>query len=90
MGLISMLFGRRRTPAEGSVVSIVDAPVGVLLQVESISTENSVRSDRLASLGLVAGCEVTLRQRRPTYVIDVGETTLALDKTIARQVQVRI
>lgn len=90
MGLISRLLGRRSAPPSGAVVSIVDAPVGTLLQVESVSTENPFRSDRLASLGLVAGCEVTLRQRRPTYVIDVGETTLALDKTIASQVRVRV
>jgi len=88
MGLLS-IFARRPALAAGAVVPLVDAPTGATLVVEGVSTEDPVRSDRLASLGLVGGCEIVLRQRLPTFVIDVGETTLALDRDIAIGIRVR-
>lgn len=90
MGLISRILGNKKAPHSGDVLSITEAPVGSLLRVEAVATDDPLRSDRLASLGLVAGCEVVVRQRRPTFVLDVGETTLALDSLIARDVRVRL
>lgn len=89
MGILS-IFGRRREVAAGEVVPLLDAPTGATLLVDGVSADDPVRSDRLASLGLVGGCEIVLRQRRPTFVIDVGETTLALDADIARGIRVRV
>ncbi|WP_373048184.1 FeoA family protein [Vulgatibacter sp.] len=89
MGLLSA-FRPRKQAAAGAAVPVTEAPVGVFLVVDAVSVENPVRSDRLASLGLVAGCEVVLRQRRPTFVLDVGETTLALDREIATGIRVRL
>lgn len=86
MGLFSRF--RRRNAPEGAVVPLTDAASGSTLQVHEITVDDPVRSDRLASLGLVAGCRIVLRQRRPTFVIDVGETTLALDGDIARGIRV--
>ncbi len=86
MGLFSMFS--RQAPQAGAVVPLTRAAPGSTLHVREIAVEDPVRSDRLASLGLVAGCEIVLRQRRPTYVIDVGETTLALDGEIAAGIRV--
>jgi Fe2+ transport system protein FeoA len=44
--------------------------------------------NRLAVFGLVPGTEITLIQRRPACVIQVGETELALDREIARRILV--
>lgn len=46
------------------------------------------RAQQLAALGLVPGVEVRLRQRRPAVVLEVGETTLALDAALAREIRV--
>lgn len=78
-----------RTLDAGSAVRLVEAPVDTELEVVSIATDDPLRSDRLASLGVVAGCTVTLRRRWPSFVVEVGETTLALDKAIAREIRVR-
>ena len=88
MGLLSMF--RRPAPAPGAVVPLTEAAAGSTLHVSEISVDDPVRSDRLASLGLVAGCQIVLRQRRPTFVIDVGETTLALDGDIAHSIRVAL
>ncbi len=47
------------------------------------------RMDRLAALGVVAGSTIRLHQRSPSYVIEVGETTIALDPEIAGEIYVK-
>lgn len=47
------------------------------------------RMDRLASLGVIPGSTLRLRQRSPSYVIEVGETTIALDPEIASEIYVK-
>ncbi len=47
------------------------------------------RMDRLAALGVIPGSTVRLHQRSPSFVIEVGETTIALDPEIAREVFVK-
>ncbi|NOZ76379.1 MAG: metal-dependent transcriptional regulator [Euryarchaeota archaeon] len=45
--------------------------------------------DRLSTMGLIPGSVITLHQKRPSYVIRVGETDLALDEKIARDIFVK-
>jgi Fe2+ transport system protein FeoA len=42
----------------------------------------------LAALGLVPGVAVRLRQRWPALVLELGETTVALDAALARRITV--
>ncbi len=44
---------------------------------------------RLLSLGLIPGTVFNLHQTFPTFVIEIGETTLALEKEIAEKIFVR-
>jgi DtxR family Mn-dependent transcriptional regulator len=45
--------------------------------------------DRLAALGVIPGSTLRLHQRSPSYVIEVGETTIALDPEIAGEIYVK-
>lgn len=47
------------------------------------------RMDRLAALGVIPGSTVRLHQRSPSYVIELGETTIALDPEIAGEIYVK-
>lgn len=47
------------------------------------------RLARLSALGVVPGGHVRLVQKRPSVVLEVGETTLALDREIADEIFVR-
>ena len=47
------------------------------------------RMDRLAALGVIPGSTVRLHQRSPSYVIELGETTIALDPEIAGEIFVK-
>jgi DtxR family Mn-dependent transcriptional regulator len=45
--------------------------------------------DRLANMGLVPGVVIRLQQKRPSYVVEVDQTTLALDEDIAKGIFVK-
>ena len=62
---------------------------GSRARVVLLATELRARGDRLASLGLSPGSEVRLLQRHPTFVVEAGETRVALDEDVARQIFVQ-
>ena len=47
------------------------------------------RLHRLAGFGLVPGATLRLVQRRPSLVVEIGETSLALDERVAAAIFVR-
>ncbi len=51
--------------------------------------QNPSRHNTLAVFGLVPGAEVVLLQKQPSCVLRVGETELALDSDIAREILVQ-
>lgn len=66
----------RLAPGEwGRIVHIVPRESGLMV--------------RLASLGLVPGTTLHLQQTRPALVVRVGETTLALESSIASEIFVK-
>ncbi len=51
--------------------------------------QNPSRHNTLAVFGLVPGADVVLLQQQPSCVLQVGETELALDSDIAREILVQ-
>jgi len=62
--------------------------LGVPARIVFIAPKFHDRMDRLAALGVVPGSDIRLHQRAPSYVIEVGETTIALDPEIAGEIYV--
>lgn len=54
-----------------------------------IAPKNHTRLDRLSTMGIIPGSIVRLHQKRPSYVLEIGETTLALDGEIVREIYVK-
>jgi Fe2+ transport system protein FeoA len=50
---------------------------------------NAPAMDRLSSIGLVPGAVIKLQQKRPSFVIDIDETTIAIDEDIANGIFVK-
>jgi DtxR family Mn-dependent transcriptional regulator len=71
------------------VFPLSDAVSGDELRVAYISTHRHDRLHRLSSLGLLPGAILTLHQRKPSLVVKIGETQLALDPEVARDIYVR-
>lgn len=54
-----------------------------------ISTSDHTIMDRLASMGLLPGVQVTLKQKRPAIVIQFDQTILSMDEEYAAAVFIR-
>lgn len=71
------------------VLRLLDVAVGDTFSVVFIRSLAHDRLDRIGTLGLVPGARMRLSQKRPTVVVEIGETTVALDREVAREVYVR-
>ncbi|MDO8446644.1 MAG: FeoA family protein [Deltaproteobacteria bacterium] len=54
-----------------------------------IAPKNHARLDRLSIMGIMPGSIIRLHQKRPSYVLEIGETTLAVDSDIAKEIYVK-
>ncbi|MDG6025783.1 MAG: metal-dependent transcriptional regulator [Candidatus Brocadia sp.] len=72
------------------VMPLSDLKSGDEAKIAYIVTKYHGRLDRLSSMGLLPGVKIHLHQRQPTYVIQMGETQIALDTAIARDIYVRL
>ncbi|HUK66140.1 MAG TPA: metal-dependent transcriptional regulator [Anaeromyxobacteraceae bacterium] len=71
------------------VTGLASSELGSLARIVFIAPRFHDRMDRLAALGVIPGSEIRLHQRSPSFVIEVGETTIALDPEIAREIYVK-
>ncbi len=63
---------------------------GVKAEVVYISSTSQTSLDFLSSVGVVSGLKFTIHHRKPSLVIQFGETQLALDDEVAKNIYVRI
>ncbi len=83
--LVRRLLTRRPRPAGGS---LADLPAGAHGVVESIGGDPGLQA-RLTAQGLAPGVAIHVIQRVPTYVVEVGETTIALEHRVAAAVTLK-
>jgi Fe2+ transport system protein FeoA len=62
---------------------------GESARVLKVSADDTPMLMKLSHLGLVPGAEIFVQQGRPAAVVRVGETSVALQRAVARQVHVR-
>ena len=74
---------------EPLVRPLSDLKLGERGRIVFITPRSRGLLERLSSFGLVPGSEVRLGQKKPSFVVELGETTLALDGDIAREVYVK-
>lgn len=70
------------------VFPLSDLALGAKARIVFINPRSHARLDRLSALGVIPGCVVRLHQRRPSFVLEIGETTLALDPEISKEIYV--
>ncbi len=63
---------------------------GVKAKLVYIATKSQESLNWLSTIGVVPGLKLTVHKRNPNIVIQFGETRLALDKDIAKDIYVRI
>ena len=70
-------------------MSLRDLPVGQLARLAYITSSTHKRLDQLTSVGLLPGVNMQVHQRSPAFVVDVGQTSLALDEQMVSGIYVR-
>jgi DtxR family Mn-dependent transcriptional regulator len=71
------------------VTGLPHFPLGETGRIVFIAPRFHDRMDKLAALGVVPGSEVHLHQRSPAYVLEIGETTVAIDPEIASEIYLK-
>jgi DtxR family Mn-dependent transcriptional regulator len=71
------------------VAPLADLVPGEQAKIVFITPGSHSRLDRLSAMGVVPGSVVKLHQKRPSYVIQLGETMIAVDKEITKEIFVR-
>ncbi|WP_456474407.1 metal-dependent transcriptional regulator [Candidatus Pyrohabitans sp.] len=79
-------FRRELSPL---VLPLPELEVGMQAKIVFIAPRSHVTLDRLGSLGIIPGSILKLHQKKPTFVIRIGETDLAIDEEVARQIYVK-
>lgn len=74
---------------EPLIERLLDVEVGGEGTIAFIAPDSAARLTRLATLGIAPGSSIRLLQKRPAVVIRCGETSVALEETIAREIYVR-
>jgi DtxR family Mn-dependent transcriptional regulator len=70
------------------ILPLAELRVGEEGSVRFVSGERD-GIERLMALGLVPGVKVRLSQRRPSYVVEVGQTSIAIDGALAKAIFVK-
>jgi DtxR family Mn-dependent transcriptional regulator len=71
------------------VAPLADLTPGEKAKIVFIAPGSHSRLDRLSAMGVVPGSIVKLHQKKPSYVIELGETTIAVDKDITKEIFVK-
>ena len=85
--LIRKLFRRRAAP-QAAAGSLVELPAGSSGVVLSLQGSPDVLA-RLHAQGIAPGVSVYLLLRLPTFVIEVGETTIGLERDVAAAIRLQ-
>jgi Fe2+ transport system protein FeoA len=79
---VRKLFRPRPRQAAGTLAEL---PAGSFGVVERIEGDPALQA-RLTAQGLAPGLAVHVLQRTPTYVIEAGQTTIALERRVAEAI----
>ncbi len=82
-GRCCKIYARKITPL---VVALSEAEVGQPYRVVFLTTP---MMERLAAIGLVAGSVIKLQQKKPSCVLTIDETTLAIEEEVAKGIFVK-
>jgi len=78
-----------KVEVEPVVTRLSEFEVGSRGRITFIVPAESSRLAKLTSLGITAGSVIRLLQKNPSYVIQIDETTVAIDPEIAREIYIK-
>lgn len=79
-------FQKKVTPL---IKPLIDLKIGEEGKIVFMTPKTNLRLDRLMTFGITPGSIIKLHQRKPSIVLQIGETDLALDYDIAKHIYVK-
>ncbi|MBI2981147.1 MAG: ferrous iron transport protein A, partial [Deltaproteobacteria bacterium] len=87
---IGRLFRKEKSPIpkhpDPLVICLLDATPGERYQIVFIRPRKETRMNHLVGFGVIPGSTISLRQKRPAYLIQADETEIALDEAVAGEI----
>lgn len=80
---------RIRTEIKPLVTRLSDTVLSEEVRIMFITPKSRKRLEKLSSLGIVPGSRIRLLQKKPSFVLEIGETTIAVDKDITDEIYVK-
>jgi len=71
------------------VIPLDELGLGEEGRIVFIAPKSHQRLDRLSNLGIVPGSIIRMHQKNPSHVLQIGETLLALDRDIVKDIYVK-
>ncbi|MFB6214829.1 MAG: metal-dependent transcriptional regulator [Candidatus Bipolaricaulia bacterium] len=72
-----------------AITSLMDVEVGETVKVAYLTLSEEGRLNRLSSLGILPGVNVTVEQKFPAFVVGLEETSVAMESDVAESIFVR-
>jgi len=86
---LAKLLHPAQRPRVAGEADLTQLEAGESAEFLRVAGANESRRHTLSLYGLVPGTPLTLQQKHPAYVVRIGETELALEADIAREILVR-
>jgi Fe2+ transport system protein FeoA len=83
--LVRLLFRPRRKSA---APTLAELPAGASATIERLEGDPALLA-RLTAQGLAPGVEIHVLQRTPTHVIEIGQTTVAVERRVAEAIRIK-
>jgi len=80
---------RIRTEIRPLVMRLTEASLGAAVRIVFITPRSKKRLEKLSALGIVPGSRLRLLQRNPSFVLEIGQTTVAVDRDITDEIYVK-
>jgi DtxR family Mn-dependent transcriptional regulator len=78
-----------KVDVEPVVTRLSEFDVGSKGRITFIVPTKPSRLSKLNSLGIAAGSVIKLLQKNPSYIIQIDETTIAIDPEIAKEIYIK-
>lgn len=80
---------RIRTEIRPLVMRLTEASIGSVVRIVFITPKSKKRLEKLSALGIIPGSRIRLLQRTPSYVLQIDQTTVAVDRDITDEIYVK-
>ncbi len=71
------------------IIPLNEIKAGAEVQIAYVATKSDRRLDQLAIFGIIPGTTVHVHQIKPSFVLKIGETNIALDDDVIKDVYVK-